>query len=36
MCVLAKSNIKRIREAAPFLMSKNVEKFIKLVKAGKL
>lgn len=26
----------RIREAAPFLMSKNVEKFIKLVKAGKL
>ncbi|MGC9143865.1 CatB-related O-acetyltransferase [Hydrogenobaculum sp.] len=26
----------RIREAAPFLMSKNVEEFIKLVKVGKL
>ncbi|MGC8677912.1 MAG: CatB-related O-acetyltransferase [Hydrogenobaculum sp.] len=26
----------RIREAAPFLMSKNVEEFIKLVKTGKL
>ncbi len=26
----------RIREAASFLMSKNVEEFVKLVKAGKL